>query len=243
MLGTLFLLLIMALLLLAAIFFFTPPPPAENKKPTTETTNWEYQQEQAKKESQAEKNKEWFSPQRWLTDQEIDWATKRLEKDNRFKILPAHQFHYVKEAGNKIEAKAHLAFPELLNELTSFSGKLVFIPVNNPDFHWSLLVYETNTKCFYHFDTLKGANWEYAKPLCEEILSFLLENWQSASYHLKTKHDIKQGNGYDCGVTAITLIKRVSEKYQGNLEEIELGTFDFKEERNYWRGLYLKEQK
>jgi len=53
----------------------------------------------------------------------------------KFKILPAHQFHYVRETKGTIEANAHLSFPELLQSLTSFSGELVFIPVNNPDFH------------------------------------------------------------------------------------------------------------
>jgi hypothetical protein len=52
----------------------------------------------------------------------------------RFKILPAHQFHYLKEAPRN-EAGAHLAFSELLQVLTNFNGELVFIPVNNPDFH------------------------------------------------------------------------------------------------------------
>jgi hypothetical protein len=52
----------------------------------------------------------------------------------KFKIFPAYQFHYLKEAP-KNEANAHLAFSELLQALTNFSGELVFIPVNNPDFH------------------------------------------------------------------------------------------------------------
>lgn len=194
MLGTLFLFLVVILLLVGVIFFFTPQPVVENKKESEETTNWEDQKEQAKKESAAEKNKEWFSKKRWLTDKEIDWATERLEGNDKFKILPAHQFHYVRETKGTVEANAHLAFPELLTEINDNNRELVFIPVNNPDFHWSLLVYETTTKCFYHFDTLTGANWDYAQPLCAELLSFLLESWQSASYHLKTRHDLKQGN-------------------------------------------------
>jgi len=61
--------------------------------------------------------------------------TDRMAKNDKFKILPTHQFHYVKKTKGTAEANAHLAFPELLTELTGFSGELVFIPVNNPDFH------------------------------------------------------------------------------------------------------------
>ncbi|CAG8701635.1 10813_t:CDS:1, partial [Ambispora gerdemannii] len=57
-----------------------------------------------------------------------------LVKNDKFKILPAHQFHYVKEA-ERSEAGAYLAFPDLLSEINDSSKELVFIPVNNPDFH------------------------------------------------------------------------------------------------------------
>src|SRR5690242_364577 len=92
---------------------------------------------------------------------------QELEK---FKVLLAHQFHYVKETKGTAEANAHLAFSELLSELTGFSGELVFIPVNSPNFHWSLLVYEVESKKFYHFDTLSGVNYGYTKPLAKELL-------------------------------------------------------------------------
>lgn len=106
-----------------------------------------------------------------MTDKEIDWAVGRMEKSNqmpgafpgqpaisKFKILPAHQFHFVREVMRKKETGWELAFKELLKEINGTSKELVFIPLNNPNFHWSLLVYEVKTKCFYHYDTLRGAN-------------------------------------------------------------------------------------
>lgn len=91
--------------------------------------------------------------------------------------------------------------PKIDRDNLSENGKeLVLIPVNNPNFHWSLLVYEVKNKKFYHWDTLKGVNWDYAKPLCEELLKFLPENWQSPNYQ------IKQRNGWDCGVATINVI-------------------------------------
>jgi hypothetical protein len=53
---------------------------------------------------------------------------------------------FAKEALETKDPEATFPFPVLLSEFTSFSGELVFIPVNNPDFHWSLLVYETKKK-------------------------------------------------------------------------------------------------
>jgi len=40
----------------------------------------------------------------------------------------------VKEAPRN-EAGAYLSFPDLLSEISDQSKELVFIPVNNPDFH------------------------------------------------------------------------------------------------------------
>jgi len=59
--------------------------------------------------------------------------------------------------------------------------------------------------------------------------------------HLVKRHNIKQGNGYDCGIAVIALIKRIRKKYQGDMENIELEGFDFKKERKELRKEYLQE--
>jgi len=57
-----------------------------------------------------------------------------MPKDtNKCKILPAHQFHYTKETKGKKEDQA--AFSKLLREINDNGEELVFIPVNNPNFH------------------------------------------------------------------------------------------------------------
>lgn len=182
---------------------------------------------------QSVKNNDWFAEKRWLTDAEIDWANKQIASDDKFKVLNSSIFHDAKLLSNEY-------FSELLNQITSFQGELIFIPVNQPNFHWSLLVYEVKSKTFYHYDTLRGANWDYTQTLCEELLGFLLESWQSSSYHLKTQHEIKQDNSWDCGIAVISLIKRISEQYRDNMENIDLGEFDFKKDRGELRDLYLK---
>ena len=205
------------------IIFFLPT--LREKPPHPFKSNWEEEKNWARQEHEAEKNKEWFSPKRWLTDAEIDWATARIVKpmpgawpDQSYKILPAWQFHLAKEA--KSDA---LLLPELLSELTSFNGELVFIPVNQPNFHWSLLVYEVKRQVFTHYDTLGGANYGYVEPLVRELLGGIHEDKVDCEQHLVKKHDIQQGNGYDCGVAVISICQRVIERYGGDLEKLNWG--------------------
>src|SRR5206468_6600584 len=135
---------------------------------------------------------------------------------SKYKIIDAMDFYYIKVAGNTKDADAYMSFPLLLNEITTFrdeEGELVFIPVCQNDFHWSLLIYQVNSNKFYHYDTFGGANFEYTKSVVEDLLiQFLqIENRSKLELnkYLMPKHDIKQGNGYDCGVALITFVERI----------------------------------
>ncbi|KLL03769.1 MAG: sentrin/sumo-specific protease [Mycoplasmataceae bacterium CE_OT135] len=208
------------------------------------------------KQVQNEKS-HWFASQHWLTDREIDWALELVQsqrllgrmvqqplshQNNKFKILPAYQFMYVLESQGE-----GLGFPELLSQLSDESVELVFLPVNNPDFHWSLLVYETSTKKFTHFDTLRGANDAYVKPLIKDLV---LQLWQinendfnaleEKAYWLP-RYEIKQGNTWDCGVAVIEITQRIMEKWRTFARNRQfslsgpLGKFDFARRRKEWK--------
>ncbi|CAG8467899.1 19082_t:CDS:2, partial [Racocetra fulgida] len=99
-------------------------------------------------------------------------------------------------------------FTYLLSELTDATAELVFIPVNQPNFHWSLLL---------------------------EVPNHL------TGQHFLARHKIRQNNGSDCGVAVIAIIERIRDKYNGEMGSIELGKFDFKQERKKIRRQYLKE--
>ncbi|KLL04718.1 MAG: hypothetical protein MRERV_13c006 [Mycoplasmataceae bacterium RV_VA103A] len=251
MVGTTILLLLLFLLLLGFICLFTPQKP-KNTPITEEVNDWEYQKEQARKESKAEQNKEWFKEGRWLTDKEIDWAVEKMSKEQqmpgsfpgqetpgRFKILPAHQFHLVREAQKW--SKEEELFTYLLSELTDATAELVFIPVNQPNFHWSLLVYEAKTKTFYHYDTLRGVNWNYVKDLVYELLKELEVPNHLTGQHFYARHKIRQNNGWECGVAILAIIRRIKEKYGGDMNNTELGGLDFAKEREKLREKYLQE--
>ncbi|CAG8630877.1 12484_t:CDS:2 [Cetraspora pellucida] len=122
------------------------------------------------------------------------------ETPSKFKILPAHQFCYVREITKKKASEADLAFKELLKEINDESKELVFIPVKS--------------KCFWHWDTLGGANWG---------------------------HKVRQQNGWECGICVVGIMRRIREKYQGDMSNIELAKLGFSKEREELRAKYLKE--
>lgn len=152
-----------------------------------------------------------------------------------FKILEATQFMFLANAPQD-DLDARIAFPVLLSELTDKRNELVFIPVNNSNFHWSLLVYETKTKKFYHYDTLRGANYLYVESLCTELTQHLRgESHPTLTDYLVKKHQINQGNSWDCGIALIAITQRIIEQYQGQLTKLTLGQFDLPGQRTNWR--------
>ena len=173
-----------------------------------------------------------------------------MDKDGKFKVLPAHQFHLAEEAKKENDK---FIFSELLNQINDNSKELVFIPVNNPNFHWSLIVYEVSEKRFWHWDTLGGANLGYVEPLCKELLEQIHRKEVKLEQYLVRRHEIKQKNSYDCGITVIAITKKIRElwnqswwewmKYGKFRLEGELGEIDFRKEREELRKKYLEESK
>lgn len=242
--------LLILLVVLTALYLYwkSQQQPALKAKKDTETEIfWDASDWELDSDSETEDNnipteqKDWFSDQRWLTDAEIDWALNQIYQDlhswdqAKYKILEATQFMFLATVSQQ-DKDARIAFPVLLSELTDNSKELVFIPVNNPNFHWSLLVYETSTKKFYHYDTLKGANYTYIETLCTELTKHLREeNHPTLTEYLVKKHQIKQGNTWDCGIALIAITARIIEQYKQNLGKLSLGQFDFPQARKHWR--------
>ena len=232
--------LLLGLLVIVGLVWLVQPIKTTPASTIRETPPVEPTLRPESQKSEAQEKTQWFTPQRWLTDQEIDWALGLVYhqqfNQTSFKILPAYQFHYVLETKGQ-----ELGFPELLDQLNE-TVELVFIPVNNPDFHWSLLVYETKHKRFYHYDTLRGANDAYIKPLVKDLLIQLRqENNPNLKQLLKTNYAIQQGNGCDCGTAVIEITQRIMEKWgtfqknsPWNLSK-DLGGFDFPAARKEWR--------
>jgi hypothetical protein len=153
-------------------------------------------------------------------------------------VLEATQFMFAKEALETNDPAANLSFPTLLSELTEARYDLIFIPVNNPDFHWSLLVFEMATKCFRHFDTLRGVNDGYVKPLVTELVKHLWQdNQPDLKQHLQTRYHLPQNNSWDCGVAVIEIAKQIMLDYPtyGRVLLYTKLDFDFVKARKDWR--------
>ncbi|CAG8494997.1 25212_t:CDS:1, partial [Racocetra persica] len=95
---------------------------------------------------------------------------------------------------------------------------------------------------FYHWDSLGGANWGYAEGLVRELLSQIhsTDNLNLKQFLVK-RQEVRQNNGWECGIAIIATMKRIREKYSGSIKDIELGEFDFKKVREELRMKYLQE--
>jgi hypothetical protein len=60
--------------------------------------------------------------------------------------------------------------------------------------------------------------------------------------YLILRDEIKQPNTWDCGIAVIEIAKRIMERFNSSLENINLGEFDFPQARINWRNEYENEQ-
>ncbi|CAG8472844.1 2990_t:CDS:2 [Ambispora gerdemannii] len=97
-------------------------------------------------------------------NQQFTELSELLSQGTRFMFLEATQFMFVKESLEAIDPDARFSFPVLL-------------------------IYEVPAKKFYHFDTLKGANYEIIKQGLNVNLTDLNENFGSERMKWQKKND------------------------------------------------------
>ena len=90
------------------------------------------------------------------------------------------------------------------------------MPANQKNLHWSLFVYEKDTKTLHHYDSLGGLNFAYFSPLCEEIL----RNITPGLFSIKQEITPQQPNGNDCGVYVMAISQFLIKKYKRNTLEM-----------------------
>jgi len=125
------------------------------------------------------------------------------------------------KAGTDFDAMARL-----FSQLAEHDNELVFIPVINPETHWSLLVYETKSNKFYHLDSSKQKlNREYVKDLVDHLCQH-----KDATFEDVDNRPL-QPNADDCGIYLLTFTKLLSknpELLRDGIPEI-----DAEKERGY----------
>ncbi|CAG8780294.1 17393_t:CDS:2, partial [Cetraspora pellucida] len=163
-----------------------------------------------------------------------DLGLSDFERAGEVELVSPYDF-YLAKSGRK--SGDDTKFKELLSllEKAKADKKTVFIPVNDaksPDGggkHWSLLVYE-GTK-FYHFDSAGGMNYKYVEDTVKDLLRQLgapESHINKENKAIVKKHDILQGDDYNCGVAVIAFTERIVKNGGQNryIERIEVEAKD-----------------
>lgn len=72
--------------------------------------------------------------------------------------------------------------------------------------HWSLLIFSSQSRAFFHFDSSPGLNQDHADQLAKQIHHYLVKKEKEQGVHVFFDFRIievdvaKQSNGYDCGI-------------------------------------------
>jgi len=73
--------------------------------------------------------------------------------------------------------------------------------------------------------------------LVKDLLQQLQQtNNPNLAQHLVLRDEIKQPNSWDCGVAVIEVAKRIMERYDNSLGNIDLGEFNLPQARKEWQG-------
>lgn len=166
-----------------------------------------------------------FVPRKWLTDQEIEFALKRIEAESvsNHIFISSYEWPLIKSNSDE-QANARL-----FSELAKQEKELVFIPINNPNTHWSLLVYKTKQNKFYHLDSSQEKiNSNYIKDIVNHLCQH--KNAEFAELNVPL-----QPNSYDCGIYLITFVKLLSDNPELSREVFP--EIDSDQERTYWREI------
>ncbi|KNC96532.1 uncharacterized protein SPPG_08120 [Spizellomyces punctatus DAOM BR117] len=145
----------------------------------------------------------------WLNDAIISFHYEWMERE-LFKNDPAVLFMrptmvaLVSQSAEPVDALKGV-LPPNLNERA-----FVWMPINDGSglkgggSHWSLLVWHAGGNTFYYFDSLKGANVEFARQTAERITPLLKQEGQTAP-GFEIVNTPQQTNGYDCGIYVCSL--------------------------------------
>lgn len=166
-----------------------------------------------------------FASNKWLIDKEVEFALSNIKQQfpNQHAFISVYEWPLLK-SNTDIEANARL-----LTELTNTEKELIFIPINNPNLHWSLLIYEIKTNKFYHLDSSRHKlNNEYIK----DVVNHLSLHKNATFKELDVPY---QPNSHDCGIYLITYVKLLSANPE--LLSTKFPNIDSIKERNYWRDL------
>uniref|UniRef100_A0A182N3E4 Ubiquitin-like protease family profile domain-containing protein n=1 Tax=Anopheles dirus TaxID=7168 RepID=A0A182N3E4_9DIPT len=165
----------------------------------------------------------------WLNDQIISFYFEYLEKhifENESDLLFVSP-----EVTQCIRMVAQDEVGIFLEPLRAQERAFVFFALNDNQIadraggsHWSLLVFSRPEKAFYHFDSSRNANAEYARHLVTVLKRALC----CPDAQLRTGDSLQQSNGYDCGVHVLCTVDAVAQQIRksGKIEGVRSARYD-----------------
>ncbi|XP_041781416.1 sentrin-specific protease 8 [Anopheles merus] len=165
----------------------------------------------------------------WLNDQIISFYFEYLEKhifENEHDLLFVSP-----EVTQCIRMVAQDEVGIFLEPLRAQQRAFVFFALNDNQAadraggsHWSLLVFSRPEQAFYHFDSSRNANAEYAR----QLVAVLKRALHCPDALLRTGDCLQQSNGYDCGVHVLCTVDAVAQQIRksGRIEGVRSARYD-----------------
>ncbi|CAM9471711.1 unnamed protein product [Discosporangium mesarthrocarpum] len=158
-----------------------------------------------------------FCGPHWLNDRCINWYFRYLEHE----VFPGRDEYLFMDPAvvscMRFQCDDTEELVDLGRGIAAASKAKVFIPINDSGDlfssgnHWSLLIYESSTGGFYHFDSSNKCNRGASRGAAEQ---FWLLLGRTGGYHGCACKDIplehvngvpQQSNAYDCGMYTVLL--------------------------------------
>ena len=133
----------------------------------------------------------------WLNDRLIGFWLEYLENE----VFSDNSVCFISpEVGQLIKLISPEEVALVLEELNLETKHYILIPVNDSisldspgGFHWSLLVYSSATREFYHFDSMNRANEREARKIATNLNL-------SQPINFYATDTLQQPNHWDCGI-------------------------------------------
>ncbi|XP_010520333.1 PREDICTED: NEDD8-specific protease 1 [Tarenaya hassleriana] len=126
---------------------------------------------------------------------------------------------------------------EFLEPLKLPDRNLVIFPVNDNTHvglaeggtHWSSLVFYRGANTFFHHDSNRGSNKQFARQLYKVVAPFL--SGEDAMFREFSAETPQQSNGYDCGIFVLAVARIICQWFEtaGTKNRDELWLSDVKE--------------
>lgn len=158
-----------------------------------------------------------LQPGGWLDDNVMDFFFKLLERHfrtsdggNKMLFFNTWFMHYLQDLRGGFSHAATLGYTR---DVDLFECKLVFIPININNTHWTLAVIGVETKTIQYFDSLGSSGERYLEALQRYIIEEYAHkhpggqlDWSAWRLIRGTTRTPQQANGCDCGVFVLCTV-------------------------------------